>query len=82
MERVGGRRAGDEASPSRDRILGLWLTLNPFKKIRKVNNLQKQFNTSLTSKFFSEQFEEKIKLYKQQYYKKMIKIYNVYFINK
>jgi hypothetical protein len=33
------------------------------KKIRKVNNLQKQFNTSLTSKFFSEQFEEKIKLY-------------------
>lgn len=33
------------------------------KKIRKVNHLQSQFNISLTSKFFSEQFEEKIKLY-------------------
>ena len=33
------------------------------KKIRKVNHLQNQFNISLTSKFFSEQFEEKIKLY-------------------
>lgn len=33
------------------------------KKIRKVNQLQNQFNISLTSKFFSEQFEEKIRLY-------------------
>jgi hypothetical protein len=33
------------------------------KKIRKVNHLQNQFNLKLTSKFFSEQFEEKIKLY-------------------
>lgn len=32
------------------------------KKIRKVNYLHSHFNTSLTSKFFSEQFEEKIKL--------------------
>lgn len=35
------------------------------KKIRKVNlnHLQDQFSVKLTSKFFSEQFEEKIKLY-------------------
>lgn len=33
------------------------------KKIRKVNHLQNHFNISLTSKFFSEQFEEKIKMY-------------------
>lgn len=33
------------------------------KKIRKVNNLQKNFEIILTSKYFSEQFEEKIKLH-------------------
>lgn len=33
------------------------------KKIRKVNNLQKNFEIMLTSKYFSEQFEEKIKLH-------------------
>lgn len=32
------------------------------KKIRKVSHLQNEFNISLTSKFFSEQFEEKIRL--------------------
>jgi len=33
------------------------------KKIRKINNLQKNFEIILTSKYFSEQFEEKIKVY-------------------
>ena len=33
------------------------------KKIRKTNNLQKNFEIILTSKYFSEQFEEKIKVY-------------------
>lgn len=33
------------------------------KKIRKANNLQKKFEMILTSRYFSEEFEEKIKLY-------------------